>query len=133
MAETQTIRQLPPEFIEAAGKTYLDDLTKAIGTTKGLDFSQFMGPQYVAGPGSFTTQAEGLASGLGGYGQYLTSAEALTGPSAYQSYMTPYQTDVISTTLDEFDQQTAKGIPALAANAIQSGAYGGGSRRNCTS
>ena len=126
MAETQTIRQLPPEFIEAASKTYLSDLQNAIGTTKGLDFSQFMGPQYVAGPGSFTTQAEGLASGLGGYGQYLTSAEALTGPSAYQSYMTPYQTDVISTTLDEFDQQTAKGIPALAANAIQSGAYGGG-------
>ena len=28
MAETQTIRQLPPEFIEAAGKTYLSDLQK---------------------------------------------------------------------------------------------------------
>jgi len=126
MAETQVIQQQPPEFIEAASKTYLDDLTKAIGTTKGLDYSQFMGPQYVAGPSAFTTQAEGLASGLGGYGQYLTSADALTGPSAYQSYMTPYQTDVISTTLDEYDRQTQKGIPALAANAINAGAYGGG-------
>jgi len=126
MAETQTIRQLPPEFIEAAGKTYLDDLTKAIGTTKGLDYSQFMGPQYVAGPGALTTQAEGLASGLGNYQQYLTQADSLRGPKGYEDYMTPYQSDVVSTTLDEFDRQTQKGIPALAANAIQSGAYGGG-------
>ena len=34
MAEVQTIRQLPPEFIEAAGKTYLSDLQKAVGDFK---------------------------------------------------------------------------------------------------
>ena len=37
MAEVQSVRQLPPEFIEAAGKTYLDDLTKAVGDFKGQD------------------------------------------------------------------------------------------------
>ena len=37
MAETQTIRQLPPEFIEAAGKTYLSDLQKAVGDFKTTD------------------------------------------------------------------------------------------------
>ena len=52
MAETQTIRQLPPEFIEAAGKTYLDDLTKAVGGFKTQDLSKIMGPQFVAGPGA---------------------------------------------------------------------------------
>ena len=61
MAEVSTVRQAPAEFIEAAGKTYLDDLTKAIGTFKGTDLSTIMGPQFVAGPGALTTQAEGLA------------------------------------------------------------------------
>ena len=126
MAETQTIRQLPPEFIEAAGKTYLDDLTKAVGGFKTQDLSKVMGPQFVAGPGALTTQAEQLASGLGGFQPFLTEAQQLTGPTAYQAYMSPYQTDVIQTTLDEFDRQTQAGLPSLAASAIQAGAFGGG-------
>jgi hypothetical protein len=40
--------------------------------------------------------------------------------------MSPYQQDIIDTTLTEFDQQTAQGVPQLAANAINAGAYGGG-------
>ena len=126
MAETQTIRQLPSEFIEAAGETYLDDLTKAVGGFKTQDLSKVMGPQFVAGPGALTTQAEQLASGLGGFQPFLTEAQQLTGPTAYQAYMSPYQTDVIQTTLDEFDRQTQAGLPSLAASAIQAGAFGGG-------
>ena len=126
MAEVQTVRQAPAEFIEAAGKTYLDDLTKAIGGFKEQDLSQIMGSQFVAGPGALTTQAEGLASGLGGYEPYLQSAQGLRGPTAYQAYMSPYQQDVIDTTLAEFDRQTQAGLPGLANQAIQSGAFGGG-------
>ncbi len=40
--------------------------------------------------------------------------------------MSPYQQDVIDTTLAEFDRQTAAGIRALAAQAIGAGAFGGG-------
>ena len=40
--------------------------------------------------------------------------------------MSPYQQQVIDTTLAEFDTQTARGVPQLAANAIQAGAFGGG-------
>jgi hypothetical protein len=40
--------------------------------------------------------------------------------------MSPYQQQVIDTTLAEFDTQTAQGVPQLAANAIQAGAFGGG-------
>ena len=40
--------------------------------------------------------------------------------------MSPYQQDVIDTTLREFDIQSAKGLPALSAQAIQAGAFGGG-------
>ena len=133
MAEVQTVRQAPAEFIEAGGKTYLDDLTKAIGGFKGQDLSQIMGQQYVAGPGALTTQAEGLASGLGSFQPFLNQAAAseqqlagLTGPTAYQAYMSPYQQDIIDTTLAEYDVQAQKGLPGLAAQATASGNLGGG-------
>jgi len=126
MAEVQQVQQLPAPFIEAAGKTYLDDLTKAIGTTKGIDPTQFMGQQFVAGQDPLQTQAYGLSAGLGSYAPYLQSAAGATGPQAYQSYMSPYQADVIKTTLDEFDVQAQKGIPSLKAQAYGQGALGGG-------
>jgi len=133
MAEVQTVRNAPAEFIEAGGKTYLDDLTKAIGGFKGQDLSKIMGQQYVAGPGALTTQAEGLASGLGSFQPFLNQAAAseqqlagLTGPTAYQAYMSPYQQDIIDTTLAEYDVQAQKGLPGLAANAVNAGAFGGG-------
>ena len=122
----EVVRTAPAEFIEAGAKTYLDDLTKAIGTFKETDLSTIMGPQFVAGPGALTTQAEQLATGLGGFEPYLQQAQQLRGPTAYQAYMSPYQQDVIDTTLAEFDRQAAKGLPALSARAISAGAFGGG-------
>jgi len=130
---TQDYVQRPAPFIEAAGQTYLDDLTKAIGGFKTTDLSKIQGPQFIAGPGAFTTQAEGLASGLGSFQPFLNEAAAaqqtaagLTGPTAYQAYMSPYQQDIIDTTLAEFDVQAQKGLPGLAAQAINAGAFGGG-------
>ena len=122
----EVVRTAPAEFIEAGAKTYLDDLTKAIGTFKETDLSTIMGPQFVAGPGALTTEAEGLASGLGGFEPFLERAGELRGPTAYQAYMSPYQQDVIDTTLAEFDRQAARGLPALSARAISAGAFGGG-------
>ena len=126
MAETTVVRQAPAEFIEAAGKNYLEDLTGAVGGIKGLDLSKLYGQQFVAGPSALQTQAETLATGLGGYQPYLQAAQAATGPTAYQQYMSPYQQDVISTTLREYDIQAQKGLPGLAAQAIGAGAFGGG-------
>ena len=40
--------------------------------------------------------------------------------------MSPYQQDIIKTTLDEYDIQAKKGLPALSNQAIQAGAFGGG-------
>ena len=122
----EVVRTAPAEFIEAGAKTYLDDLSKAIGGYKEQDLSQIMGRQFVAGPGSLTTQAEGLASGLGSFEPFLQNAQGLVGPTAYQNYMSPYQQDIIDTTLAEYDVQAQKGLPALAANAIGAGAFGGG-------
>jgi hypothetical protein len=124
----ETIKQItqPPEFIEAEAKLYLDQLRPAIAGIAGADLSQVYGPQYVAGLDPLTQQAMGQASGLGSYAPFLQQAEALTGPTAYQQYMSPYQQDVIDTTLREFDIQTQKGLPQLAQQAISAGAFGGG-------
>ena len=132
MAVQQT-QVLPAPFIEAPAKAYLGELESAIGGIKDLDVSKLYGSQFVAGPGALQTQAEGLAGGLGNYAPYLqgaagaqTAAQNLASPTAYQSYMSPYQQDIIDTTLTEYDRQAQMQMPAMAANAIGAGAFGGG-------
>ena len=139
MAETITQITQPPEFIEAAGKTYLTDLQKAIGEYKIADLSKTLGPQFVAGLSPLQQQAIGQASGLGSYAPYLQTAatqagEAATqaglagqymGPTAYQQFMSPYQQDVIDTTLREYDIQAQKGLGSISQDAYTAGAFGG--------
>jgi len=140
MAETITQITQPPEFIEAAAKPYLTTLQQAVGGFSGADLSQTMGPQFVAGLSPLQQQAISQAGGLGAYQPYLQTAasqagQAATqaglagqymGPTAYQQFMSPYQQDVIGTTLQEYDIQSQKGLPGLAAQAIGAGAFGGG-------
>ena len=126
MAELQQTQVLPAPFIQAAAETYLPQLAEAVGGIKGLDVSKLYGQQFVAGPSAGQLQAEQLATGLGGYQPFLQAAQQATGPQAYQAYQSPYQQDVINTTLRQFDIQAQKGLPGLAASAIQQGAFGGG-------
>jgi hypothetical protein len=126
MAEIQQTQTLPAPFIQAAAEQYFPQLAEAVGGIKGLDVSKLLGPQFVAGPSQLQQQAEQLSTGLGGYQPYLQAAQAATGPQAYQQYMSPYQQSVIDTTLQQYDIQAQKGLPMLAAQAIQQGAYGGG-------
>src|SRR6056300_251750 len=126
MAEVSTVVQQTPEFIEAAAKPYLTQLQKVTGELKEADLSKIYGPQYVAGLGALTQQAIGQAGGLGAYAPYLQAAGAATGPTAYQAYMSPYQQDVIGSTLKEFDIQAQKGLGSIAQSALQAGAFGGG-------
>ena len=126
MAEVSTVIQQPPEFIEAAAKPYIAQLQKVTGGLKEADLSKVYGPQFTAGLGALTQQAIGQAGGLGAYEPYLQAAQAATGPTAYQQYVSPYQQDIIGTTLAEYDIQAQKGLPALAAQAIGAGAFGGG-------
>ena len=146
---TQTVRRAP--FIEAAQENYIDLLTQQVGRapgSAGVPTLAELGPQVAgqnvltqaaqqqaatqAGLGQLTFGAEGQVTGAGqgtgvaGYQPFLDQAAAYSGPQAYQSFMSPYQQQVIDTTLAEFDTQTAMGVPQLAANAIQAGAFGGG-------
>ena len=133
MAETQTVQSLPAPFIEAAGKTYLADLQKAIGGLKTADLSKVMGPQFVAPTSAITQEAQALRGGLGSFAPFLQTAATqaglasqFVGPQAYQQFMSPFQKDVIDTTLREFDVQAAKGLPSIAAQAVGRGVLGGG-------
>ena len=134
MAEETTQRILPAPFIEAAGKTFLENLGTATGQLKAADLSKVFGPQFVAAQDPLQAQAQQIATqGLGAYQPFLQSAAArqaqagaLTGPTAFQAFMSPYQQDVIDATLKEFDVQAAKGIPNIAAQAVGQGVLGGG-------
>jgi hypothetical protein len=127
MAEVVTQINQPPEFIESESKLYLDQLRKAIGGLRGADLSKIFGSQFVAGQDPLQLQAQQLMQqGIGGYQKYLNAAEASTGPNAYKAYMSPYQQDVINTTLSEYDVQARKGAQGVPAAAIAAGAFGGG-------
>ena len=127
MAEVVQQQILPAPFIEAAAKPYLQELTTAVGGLKAADLSKSLGSQFIAGQDPLQAQAQQLATqGIGAYQPFLTSAAASAGPTAYQQFMSPYQQDIIDTTLAEFDVQSAKGIPGIAAQAVGAGAFGGG-------
>ena len=157
-------RQLPPEYIEAAQKTFLADLTRQAGipsittadtqqpgetaemfAARQAQAQQFgitkagmadLAPQ-VAPESQLQIDARGLASGLGSFQPFLTKAEdaakaatGVTGPMTEEqrtAYMSPYQSAVIQTTLDEFDRQADARKAQQAAQALGTpGAFGGG-------
>ena len=146
MAITET-RSLPAQFIEDIGKDYAKQL--AATTSVGLDTSKFaptVAGQDVlqqraaslagSGVGSFQpfidqAKAQGTAAGqtVGDVGTTLSGIAGLTGAptsSQMQQYMSPYQSQVIDTTLSEFDRQKAIQEKSIADQAIASGAFGGG-------
>jgi hypothetical protein len=122
MAITET-RNLPAQFIEDLGKDYAKQLTAT--TAVPIDTSKFA--PTVASQDPLQQQAAALAgSGIGSFQPYLQAAQAATGPQAYQAYMSPYQSQIIDTTLSEFDRQKAIQEKSIADQAIASGAFGGG-------
>jgi len=169
MAITET-RNLPPEYLEALGKTYASDLTRQAGipsiTTanaqqagetadqfaqRQAEAQQFgirkagmaeLAPQIAAQDAYQTaaySQATDPTSGLGAYQPFLqkagTAADAATGltgtgagaanvAGSIQSYMSPYQQQVIDASLADFDQQAAKS--RLNLGVVAGGAFGGG-------
>ena len=126
MAETITQRTELPEFLEAEAKLYLGELQPAIAGQKAADLSQVYGPQFVAGMDPLQKAAIAqTVGGIGSYEPFIQAAQAATGPTGYQAYMSPYQQDVISSTLQEYDIQAQKGLPGISQAAYQAGAFGG--------
>ena len=65
-------------------------------------------------------------AGLGSFQPFLDQAQASTGPQAFQQFMSPYQQQVIDTSLAEFDRQAAMQEQRIRDQAVASGAFGGG-------
>ena len=70
-------------------------------------------------------QTRALA-GLGSFEPFLQQAQASTGPQAFQQFMSPYQQQVIDTSLAEFDRQAAMQEQRIRDSAVAAGAFGGG-------
>ena len=119
MSTTTTITK-PAPIIEGALTSFLETLKKLqpgtipAGGFTGIDTSKFA--PTIAAESQLQQDARTAAAGLG----------ALTGPQAYEQFMSPYQQEVIDTTLAEFDRQQAIARTAQRDRAIQAGAYGGG-------
>ena len=164
-------RVLPPEFIEAAQKTFLTDLsrqsgipsiTTAVQQQPGETAEQFANRQAQAQQFQITkagmaelapqvaaqdplqaaayAQAVDPTTGLGSFQPFLAkagtaadAATALTGAGAgigtgtIAEYTSPFQQQVIDTTLAEFDKQRKAQQNQLAARTLGvPGAFGGG-------
>ena len=128
-----------PGFLEDYAKDFATQAKAAYSVP--IDTAKFTGRQFVAGEDPLQTQAIGIAQqGVGAYKPFLSAAQAaqqqaagtvgglgaLTGPQAYQPFMSPYQQQVIDTTLAEFDRQGFAAEQAVRDAAIASGNFGGG-------
>lgn len=113
MAETIT-RQLREPFVEAAG---LGITNKGLGLLgKSIPTSTYTGRGFVAGQSNLEQQAATAAQGLNN----------LLGPQGYQQFQSPYQQEVIDTSLAAMEREQQKGLGALRNQAVRAGAFGGG-------
>ncbi len=120
---TQVTQTLPSPYLTGAFTALGERLLPLLSTTSAINTASYA--QQVAPETQLQQQARGMAGGLGGYQQYLTQAEKYSGPQAYQQFMSPYQQQVIDTTLSEFDRQRQIAQQQIGAKAIQAGAFGG--------
>jgi hypothetical protein len=68
-------------------------------------------------------------TGIASYQPYLDqiSQQQLLDPAqGYQAFMSPYQKEIIDTTMQEYDIQAGRGRQVIADQAYQAGAFGGG-------
>ena len=122
-AGVPTLAELGPQV------SGVDPLTQAaqqrVATQAGLGQLTFGPEGQIASVGTGTGVA-GFEPFLDKAQDFQTAAAGLTGPTAFQAFMSPYQQQVVDTTLAEFDRQAAAGIPQIQAQALQAGAFGGG-------
>jgi hypothetical protein len=119
----EQVQNLPQQYVTDLGVDYGKQLAGL--TSIPLDTAK-LAPQ-VAGQDALQTQAYNLAGqGVGAYQPFLTQQAAYSGPQAYQSFMSPYQQDVIDATLADFDKQAAQDMSGIGLMAAQSGNLGGG-------
>ena len=156
MADITKTQALPAPFIEGVGKTFAEGLTQqpgagGLGIQTPIDTTKFapsVAPygglgqaaqqaaasqaglgslQFDSGTGAVT--GVGAGTGVAGYEKYLTGAEGLTGPMTSQQlsdYESPYTASVIQAMKDQMANQYSAQQNQMSAQALLSGAFGGG-------
>tara|TARA_R100000353_G_scaffold167772_1_gene130004 strand:+ start:1260 stop:2111 length:852 start_codon:yes stop_codon:yes gene_type:complete len=129
MAEEQITTTKPAPFIEAAGTTLTEKLMPLLG--QPIDTAAFA--PSVAAQDPLQQQAYQQASGLGAFKPFLAQAGAeateagqFVGPQAYQEFMSPYQQEVIDTSLAALQRERDIARQQIGTGAAQLGAFGGG-------
>ena len=140
----KTITQAP-DYLQPGIEKYLEGAVAQAG--QAIDTSQFA--PSVVGLGALQQQAQQQAAtqaglgtlqfnpttgavsgvqgtGVAGYQPFLQSATALTSPTAYQQFESPYQQAVRDATLQSFDEQAAARQQQISDAAVAAGAFGGG-------
>jgi hypothetical protein len=144
---TSVQQNLPSPYIEGALTALSERLLPLLSTSAAIQTSTYA-PQ-VAGISQFTQAAQqqaaeqaglgslsfdpktgavtniGAGTGIAGYEPFLQQAQQYSGPQAYQQFMSPYQQQVIDTTLTEFDKQRQQALAQQQAQAVAGGAFGG--------
>lgn len=118
MSTTTTVTR-PAPIIEGSLTAFLKSVDKlgkgAVPSTfAGIDTSKFA--PTIAAESQLQKDARTAAAGL----------DTLVGPQAFEQFMSPYQQEVIDTTLAEFDRQQSIADTARRDQAIAAGAFGGG-------
>jgi hypothetical protein len=144
--DTQAFATNPQQWIQPYGQGLAGLAAQQLG--RPIDTGAMTAG--VAGPGAFTQAGQQLTADMGGLGDisrdatgqisgftggtgiasfqpYLQSIKdkGLLDPTGYQAYMSPYQQQVIDTTLAEFDKQAQIGKFGLGKSASDAGAFGG--------
>ena len=145
MAEQTTIAR-PAPYLEAAGEKFVDlaaqlaakpvDTAAFAPTIAGQNvLTQAAQQQAATQAGLGTLQFDpttgavsgvGTGTGVAGYQPFLQQAAAYSGPQAYQQFMSPYQQEVIQTSLSEFDKQRQIARQQLLGTQVAQGAFGQG-------
>ena len=117
-----------------AGQDQAQKDAYTMATTQGQGIGAFspylqQAGAFQQGTGTFAgspTNMMGAQDYLGAAQAQSTAQGALSGPTAYQQFMSPYQQDVIDASMAEFDKQSAAGITGIGQQAAMSGNLGGG-------
>jgi len=117
-----------------AGQDQAQKDAYTMATTQGQGIGAFspylqQAGAFQQGTGTFAgspTNMMGAQDYLGAAQAQSTAQGALSGPTAYQQFMSPYQQDVIDASMSEFDRQSAKGMSGIGQMAAKSGNLGGG-------
>jgi hypothetical protein len=138
-----------PGFLEDYAKDYAAQAKGAYSVP--IDTSKFTGRGFVAGEDPLQTQAIDMAkAGVGGYEDYLKAAKSFQGDAAttigglgalsgtgmalqpgvtagsMEAFMSPYQQQVIDTSLQAFEDSRQGNRRAIQDAAVSSGNFGGG-------